>query len=342
MALTVKREIPSHEAIIKETPLPKNLAEIKAQRDRELKEIIGGESDRFLVIIGPCSANSEDAVCDYVSRLAPLQEKLGEKILIVPRIYTNKPRTTGDGYKGMLHQPRPEEEPNMLEGIYSIRKMHIRAISESHLTAADEMLYPDNLIFVEDMLSYIAIGARSVENQQHRLASSGIDAPVGMKNPTSGDLTIMFNAIYAAQSSHTFIYRNHEVETSGNIYAHAIMRGSVSKHGENMPNYHYEDLTFANKMYTDRSLKNPAIIIDTNHSNSLKNYAEQPRIAREILYSRKYNADIKKVVKGLLIESYIEEGSQDVSGQIYGKSITDGCIGWDETERLLYYIAENC
>lgn len=341
MSFTIKQKIPTPEEIISQTPLPQALKAIKAKRDKELKDILEGKTHKFLVIIGPCSANEESAVCDYVSRLAKMQEMLKEKLLIIPRIYTNKPRTNGDGYKGMLHQPRPEEEPNMLEGIYSIRKMHIRAISESHLTAADEMLYPDNLIYVEDMLSYIAIGARSVENQQHRLTSSGVDTAVGMKNPTSGDLSVMFNAIYAAQSSHTFIYQNHEVETSGNPLAHAIMRGSVNKHGNNIPNYHYEDLFFAYEMYTQRNLQNPAVIIDTNHSNSGKNYAEQPRVAKEILHSRKNNSEIKKIVKGLLIESYIEEGSQKVDGHIYGKSITDGCIGWDETQKLLLYIAEN-
>jgi 3-deoxy-7-phosphoheptulonate synthase len=300
-----------------------------------------GKTDKFLVIIGPCSASDEDALCDYVGRLSPLQEKFKEKLLIVPRIYTNKPRTTGEGYKGMLHQPKPEEEPNMLEGINSIRRMHIRAIRESHLTAADEMLYPENLIYVDDILSYIAIGARSVENQQHRLVSSGIDGAVGMKNPTSGDLSVMFNAIYAAQSGHSFIFRNHEVATSGNPYAHAIMRGSVNKHGNNIPNYHYEDLHFAYETYLRRGLVNPAIIIDTNHSNSLKIYKEQPRVAKEVMQSRKLSPDIKKIVKGLLIESYIEEGSQEVSGRVYGQSITDGCIGWAQTEKLLYYIAEN-
>lgn len=341
MSFTIKRKIPTPEEILSRTPLTEELKKIKLKRDKELADIIEGKIDKFLVIIGPCSANEEEAVCDYVYRLAGIQEKLQEKLLIVPRIYTNKPRTTGEGYKGMLHQPRPEEEPNILEGIYSIRKMHIRAISESHLTAADEMLYPDNLIYVEDMLSYIAIGARSVENQQHRLTSSGVDGAVGMKNPTSGDLSVMFNAIYAAQSSHNFIYQNHEVETSGNPLAHAIMRGSVNKHGNNIANYHYEDLYFAYEMYMQRGLLNPAIVIDTNHSNSGKNYKEQPRIVKEILNSRKYNKDIEKIVKGFLIESYIEEGSQGVDGHIYGKSITDGCIGWAQTEELLYYIADN-
>jgi len=341
MNFTVKRRLPGQDDILSKTPMTEELTKIKNMRDRELADILEGASNKFLVIIGPCSAHDEAALCDYVSRLAPIQEKLAERLLIVPRIYTNKPRTTGSGYKGMLHQPRPEEEPNMLEGIYSIRRMHLRAIKESHLTAADEMLYPENLIYVDDMLSYIAIGARSVENQQHRLVSSGIDTAVGMKNPTSGDLSVMFNAINAAQSAHTFIFREHEVESTGNPYAHAIMRGSINKHGNNIPNYHYEDLYFAYETYIQRGLKNPAIVIDTNHSNSLKNYAEQPRIAKEVMQSRRLSPDIKKIVKGLLIESYIEEGSQEVTGGVYGKSITDGCIGWDETEKLLYYIADN-
>lgn len=335
------RRIPTPDEILALTPLTAPLRKIKAERDRELSQIIKGESGKFLVIVGPCSANEEDAVCDYVYKLAGLQEKVKDTVFIVPRIYTNKPRTTGEGYKGMLHQPNPDEEPNMLEGILSIRRMHIRAITESHLSAADEMLYPDNLIYVEDMLSYVAIGARSVENQQHRLTSSGINVPVGMKNPTSGDLTVMFNAIYAAQHQHSYIYQNHEVSTSGNPMAHAIMRGSVNKHGNNIPNYHYEDLLFACENYSKRELENPVIIVDTNHSNSGKRYYEQPRIAKEVLHSRKYNNDIKNIVRGLLIESYIEEGSQKVDGHIYGKSITDSCLGWKQTEELIYHIADN-
>ncbi len=335
------QKIPSPEEIIDLIPLKDDLKKIKLKRDIELKEIFEGKSDKFIVIIGPCSASEEDALCDYVCRLAKVNEKLKDKLFIVPRVYTNKPRTNGDGYKGMLHQPNPEEAPNMVDGIKTIRKMHIRTINESGLTAADEMLYTDNLEYVADMLSYVAIGARSVENQQHRLTSSGIDMPVGMKNPTSGDLTVMLNSIYAAQNSHSFIYQGYEVLTSGNPLTHAIIRGYVNKHGESIPNYHYEDLIMATEMYLSKNLANPAIIIDTNHSNSRKLYYEQPRIAKEILYSRKYNSDIRKMVRGLMIESYIEEGSQKIGDNIYGKSITDPCLGWKDTEELLYYIADN-
>ncbi len=335
------RNIPSAEEIIERVPLSNELKKIKSQRDEELKKIIEGKSNKFLVIIGPCSADEEDSVCDYVYRLASIQEKIKDKVFLVPRIYTNKPRTTGEGYKGMLHQPDPEKEPNMLDGILAIRKMHVRAISESHLTSADEMLYPDNLVFVEDMLSYIAVGARSVENQQHRLAASGTDMPVGMKNPTSGDISVMLNSINAAQVSHTFLYQGNEVETSGNPLCHAIMRGSVNKHGESIPNYHYEDLINAKNMYLERGLENPSIIIDTNHANSKKCFSEQPRISKEILYSRKYSKDLEAMVKGLMIESYIEEGTQKIGEKIYGKSITDGCINWKTTEDLLYYIADH-
>ncbi len=336
------RRLPSPEEIISYVPLSDDLKKVKAVRDEEIKKIVDGTSDKFLLIVGPCSADEEEAVCDYVSRLAKVQDKVADKLVIVPRIYTNKPRTTGEGYKGMLHQPIPEEEPNMLDGIISIRRMHVRAISESGLSAADEMLYPDNLIYCEDMLSYIAIGARSVENQQHRLTSSGISLPVGMKNPTSGDLTVLFNAIYAAQASHDFIYQGYEVKTSGNPLAHAIMRGSINKHGESIPNYHYEDLIFAAEMYEKRGLKNPMIVVDTNHANSRKCYYEQPRIAKEVLYSRKYDSRVRALVKGFLIESYILSGNQSITdNRIYGKSITDGCLGWEETEELIYYMAEN-
>lgn len=335
------RKIPTPEEIINLVPLSDDLKKIKAVRDAEIKKIIEGTSDKFLVIVGPCSADDENSVCDYVLRLAKLQEKVKDSLLLVPRVYTNKPRTTGEGYKGMLHQPDPEQESNMVEGILTIRKMHVRVISESGLSAADEMLYPDNLVYVEDMLSYIAIGARSVENQQHRLTTSGITLPVGMKNPTSGDLTVMFNSINAAQVQHSYIYQGYEVQTSGNPLAHAIMRGSVNKHGESIPNYHYEDLHFACEAYLRRELENPMIVVDTNHSNSKKLFFEQPRIAKEILHSRKYNADIRKMVRGLMIESYIVEGSQKVTERIYGKSITDACLGWNETEDLLLYIAEN-
>ncbi len=317
------------------------LKKMKAERDRELKNVIEGKSDKFLVIVGPCSASDEDAVCDYVSRLAKLNEKVKDKLFIVPRIYTNKPRTTGEGYKGMLHQPDPEKETNIYEGIRALRKMHIRAMKESDLTAADEMLYPENLVYVEDILTYIAIGARSVENQQHRLVSSGIDVPVGMKNPTSGDFSVMLNSIHAAQLSHTFLYRDHEIATSGNPLAHAVLRGSVNKHGQSIPNYHYEDMILLCQMYQEQKLANPVIIVDVNHANSRKIFSEQPRIVSEILHSRSLNDTLHKMVRGVMIESFIEEGNQKVSEHIYGKSITDGCLGWSDTEKLIDYIAEH-
>lgn len=334
------RKIPSPEEVAEMTPLPKHLKKIKKQRDNELIDIFKGNSDKLILIIGPCSADDEDSVCDYVTRLAKINEKVKDTLFIVPRIYTGKPRTTGAGYKGMLHQPDPEKAPNILEGILSIRKMNIRAISETYLTAADEMLYPYNLPFVSDLLTYIAVGARSVENQQHRLTASGIDVPVGMKNPTSGDLTVMFNSILAAQSSHDFIYNGYEVKTSGNPYVHGILRGSVNKHGDNVPNYHYEDLTRASDMYENGNYQNPALIIDTNHSNSKKCFYEQPRIVKEVMHNRKYNKTLKNIIKGFMIESYIVEGNQKIDEHIYGKSITDPCLGWEATEELIYYIAE--
>lgn len=336
------RKILEASEIVELMPLPEHLKKIKEKRDEEIRKVFDGTSDKFIVIIGPCSADNEDAVCDYVSRLGKIQEKVKDKLILIPRIYTNKPRTTGEGYKGMLHQPDLDKEPNVSDGILAIRKMHIRAIEESGLTAADEMLYPDNLAYMEDLLSYHAVGARSVENQQHRLTSSCLDLPVGMKNPTSGDLSVMFNAIKAAQSGHNFIYRSNEVETTGNPYAHAILRGYVNRHGENMPNYHYEDLELVLDFYEKRGLQNPALIVDTNHSNSRKRYFEQTRIAKEILYSRKYNIKLKKLIKGLLIESYLVQGCQEISEHMeYGKSITDPCLGWEESEELIYYIAEN-
>jgi len=343
MGFKMKRPLPDPIDIRKEVPLSAELQKIKRQRDSELRNIIKGEDNRFLLIVGPCSADEEDSVIEYVNRLAKISEKLKEKLFIVPRIYTNKPRTTGEGYKGMLHQPDPESPPNMLDGIMAIRHMHIRAISETGLSAADEMLYPDNLVYCEDLLSYIAIGARSVENQQHRLVSSGVDIPVGMKNPTSGDLSVMYNGIQAAQTGHNFIFRNDEVETSGNPYAHAILRGSVNRHGEDLPNYHYEDLEKAVELYQKRGLVNSMIVIDTNHANSGKKYKEQTRIAKDILYTRNHNDGIKKVVRGLMIESYLKEGRQDIGKGSYehGRSITDPCLGWEDTEWLLNYIAEN-
>ena len=306
----------------------------------EVKKVISGESDKFLVIIGPCSADNEDAVLDYTSRLIDVQEKTKDRLVIVPRIYTNKPRTTGDGYKGMLHQPDPEKRPSMAEGLHAIRHMHMRVLKETGFSTADEMLYPDNVSYLDDIMSYIAVGARSVENQQHRLVSSGCHVPVGMKNPTSGDLSVMLNSVVAAQAKQTFIYRGWEVNTPGNELAHTILRGAVNKHGQCIPNYHYEDLMRLSNMYKTKDLKNPAVVVDANHSNSSKMYFEQIRIVKEVLHSCKHSADVKQLVKGVMIESYIEPGNQKVGEGVYGKSITDACLGWEESERLLYDIAD--
>ena len=332
--------LPSPDDIRLDFPVPKHLQDIKAVNDLEIAKVFTGESDKFLVIIGPCSADNEDSVCDYVSRLRPVAEKVKDKLIIIPRIYTNKPRTTGEGYKGILHQPNPEKKTDFLAGLIAMRKMHIRAIEESGLTAADEMLYPDNWGYVADILSYVAIGARSVEDQQHRIVVSGFDVPAGMKNPTSGDLGVMLNSVYAAQHQHSFIYRGWEVETPGNPFAHTILRGSVNKHGNNLPNYHYEDLVLLNEKYNKMELKNPACVVDANHSNSGKKYKEQIRIVNEIMHSRKHNDEIKRLVKGVMIESYIEEGCQNVGGGVYGKSITDPCLGWKDSEELIYRIAD--
>ncbi|MDF2951267.1 MAG: hypothetical protein K0S18_850 [Anaerocolumna sp.] len=341
MSFIFEKKVISPEELKAEYPLPEKDALKKKDRDNQIKDIITGDSDKFLVIIGPCSADNEDAVCDYISRLAKVQEKVSDKLIIIPRIYTNKPRTTGEGYKGIVHQPDPEKEPDLNEGLIAMRKMHLRAIAETGLTAADEMLYPENWPYVEDILSYVAVGARSVEDQQHRLTISGMDIPAGMKNPTSGDFSVMLNSCIAAQVSHTFLYRQYEVRTTGNPLAHTILRGAVNKHGQSLPNYHYEDLQLLLKMYHQRELANPATIIDANHANSNKKYSEQPRIVGEILHSRSVNPDIAKLVKGVMIESYIESGSQKVSEHIYGKSITDACLGWEESEKLLYYIADH-
>jgi 3-deoxy-7-phosphoheptulonate synthase len=335
------KRIPSPEQIVEEIPFPPHLKEIKQKRDRDIKRVFEDKDDRFILVIGPCSADSEDSVCDYIGRLAKVQEKVKERVIIIPRIYTNKPRTTGEGYKGMVHQPDPSKETDLFEGVKAIRKMHIKALSEYHMPAADEMLYPENYAYLADVLSYNAIGARSVENQQHRLTASGVNTPVGMKNPTSGDLSVMLNSIKAAQLAHTFIYNGWEVNTAGNPYAHAILRGAVTSDGRSVPNYHFEDLFLFAKAYEDQKLQNPAIIIDTNHANSMKRYYEQPRIAREVLMSRQYEPILTKMIKGLMIESYIEEGNQAIGDNVYGKSITDACIGWDDTHRLIEYIAEN-
>ncbi len=341
MSFTRIREVISPEVLKDLYPLSAEGTAVKAERDAEMKKIITGESDKFMVIIGPCSADNETAVLDYIHRLAKVQEKVADKLFLVPRIYTNKPRTTGEGYKGIAHQPNPEQAPNMQEGLIAVRKMHLRAIEETHLTPADEMLYPENWPYLDDILSYVAVGARSVEDQQHRLAVSGMDIPAGMKNPTSGDFSVMMNSVIAAQHAHTFLFRQWEVATTGNPYAHTILRGAVNKHGQSQPNYHYEDLMRLLDMYAQHpQLKNPAVIVDANHSNSNKKFAEQPRIVSEILHSRKVNPDVSSLVKGVMIESYIEEGCQKIGEHIYGKSITDPCLGWNDTEELLYRIAE--
>ncbi|MBQ6625307.1 MAG: 3-deoxy-7-phosphoheptulonate synthase [Clostridia bacterium] len=322
-------------------PLTDEMKKTVEQRNGEIKDIFTSKDDRMILVIGPCSADREDSVLDYISRLREVQEKVKDKVFIIPRIYTNKPRTTGDGYKGMLHQPNPEEKPDMLKGVISIRELHMRALKETGFSCADEMLYPENHRYLDDVLSYVAVGARSVENQQHRLTASGIQVPVGMKNPTSGDISIMMNAITAAQHKHTFIYRGWEVHSEGNSLAHAILRGSVDKHGQMLPNYHYEDLIHLCETYEKSGLENPSVIVDTNHCNSGKQPLEQIRIAKEVLYSCKYNKDIRKLVKGFMIESYIEDGNQKIGEGIYGKSITDACIGWEKTEKLIYDIAES-
>ena len=340
MSIEFINKLPTPDEIREQFPVSKKLQEIKKIRDQEISDIFTGKSDKFLLIIGPCSADNEDSVCDYVSRLARVNEKVKDRLVLVPRIYTNKPRTTGEGYKGMVHQPDPEKKPDFLAGLVAIRKMHIRAVEESGLTCADEMLYPENYRYLSDILSYVAIGARSVEDQQHRLTVSGFDIPAGMKNPTSGDFSVMLNSVFAAQHPHSFIYRGWEVNTSGNELAHTILRGATNKHGQNTPNYHYEDLNRLLEMYGKMNLKNPACIVDTNHSNSNKQFEQHVRIAKEVMHNRKLNSDIHSLVKGLMIESYIEEGCQKVGGGIYGKSITDPCLGWADTERLILDLAD--
>ena len=337
------KKLPTPEEIRNQYPIDETIVEIMKKRDQEIKDIFTGKSDKFIAIIGPCSADNEDAVCDYLTRLRDVQEKIYDKVLIIPRVYTNKPRTTGEGYKGMIHQPDPEKKPNMLAGLVAIRKMHMRAIHESGMTCADEMLYPENWRYLSDLLSYVAVGARSVEDQQHRLTVSGMDVPAGMKNPTSGDFSVMLNSVVAAQGAHRFIYRSWEVETTGNPLAHTILRGAVNKHGEAIPNYHYEDLRLLWEKYQDKDLLNPAVIVDTNHSNSNKQDEQQVRSDREVLHSRLGDPELHKLVKGLMIESYLENGAQKIGGEhIYGKSITDPCLGWEESEKLLYTIAEMC
>ena len=335
------RKLPIPKEIKEQFPVGAEQARMREEQIAEMADIFEGRSDRFLLVIGPCSADSEAPVLDYICRLREVQEKVKDKIMIVPRIYTNKPRTTGEGYKGMLHQPDPHAQPDLLKGILAIRSLHIRAMTECGFCCADEMLYPENYRYLSDVLGYVAVGARSSEDQIHRLTASGIDVPVGMKNPTGGDISVMMNAIKAAQSSHMFLYRGWEVKSHGNPLCHAILRGYVDKQGKSHPNYHYEDLYGLYETYAASDLKNPAVIVDTNHSNSGKKYLEQPRIAKEILHSARYSADVRSIVKGLMIESYIEDGAQKISDcEIYGKSITDPCLGWEKTERLIYDIAE--
>ena len=340
MSMTFHHKLPIPKEIKEQYPVTDAMQKIKEQLDDELKKIFTGESDRFLLVIGPCSADSKEPVMDYIGRLRRLEDRVKDKIMIVPRIYTNKPRTTGDGYKGMLHQPDPHQRPDMLKGILAIRDIHMNALADYGFVCADEMLYPENYRYLSDLLSYVAVGARSAENQQHRLTASGLDIPVGMKNPTGGDLSIMMNSITAAQHPHTFLYRGWEVESSGNPYAHAILRGYVDSSGRSLPNYHYEDLAKLSDLYAKANLSNPAVLIDTNHANSGKNYLQQIRIARDVLYSCRQNDDIKHLVKGLMIESYIEDGAQGINEYCYGKSFTDPCLGWEKTENLILEMAE--
>lgn len=341
MSMHFEKKLPIPAEIKQQNPVSESARQIKDEIDRQLRAVFTGQSDRFVLIIGPCSADNEEAVLEYLGRLAGVQEKVGDRLLIVPRIYTNKPRTTGKGYKGLLHQPDPGKKPDLLAGIIAIRKLHLRAIEQTGLAAADEMLYPENYRYLDDLLAYVAVGARSVEDQQHRMTVSGMDIPAGMKNPTSGDLTVMFNSIEAAQSRHNFIYRGWDVNTDGNDLSHVVLRGAVNKHGNCLPNYHYEDLLLTSRLYEKHHLKNPAVVVDCNHSNSNKQHMEQIRIAHEVLHSRSYNPELKKLVKGLMIESYLVDGRQDeVSGpaHCYGQSITDPCLGWEDSENLIYSI----
>ena len=338
--MNFKRKLPIPKEIKEQYPLTAELSQVKACRDKEIADVFTGKSDKMVLIIGPCSADREDAVLDYCERLAKLQEAVSDKLVLIPRVYTNKPRTTGDGYKGLLHQPDPKKTSDMLEGVIAIRRLHTNVLANTGLPTADEMLYPDNYRYLSDLLSYVAVGARSVENQEHRLTSSGIAVPVGMKNPTSGDISVMLNSILAAQSGHTFIYRGWEVDTTGNPLAHAILRGYVNKHGESMPNYHFEELERLYNAYTAKGLQNMALIVDANHANSAKKYQEQPRICKEVLHSCRHSGEIKSMVKGFMVESYLEPGCQKIGDGVYGKSITDPCLGWEETIRLFQDIAD--
>ena len=340
MSFEFIQKLPTPEEIREEFPVPDSLKKLKEERDAMIKDVITGKSDKFLVIVGPCSADHEDSVCEYVEKLSKLNDQVKDKLILIPRIYTNKPRTTGEGYKGMVHQPDPEKKPDFRQGLIAMRKLHIRAMESSGLTSADEMLYPENWGYVSDILSYVAIGARSVEDQQHRLTVSGFDVPAGMKNPTSGDFSVMLNSVYAAQHPHSFTYRGYEVQTSGNPLAHTVLRGAVNKYGKSLPNYHYEDLNTLLTLYNEQDLVNPACIIDANHSNSNKEYIQQIRIVKEVMHSRMLSADIHHLVKGVMIESYLIEGCQKIGDGVYGKSITDPCLGFEATEHLIYDIAE--
>ena len=340
MPMNFQRKLPIPQDVKQEYPLTEKMVQVKAERDEKIKAVFEGKSDQFILVIGPCSADHREPVLEYISRLRKIEDQVKDKIIIIPRIYTNKPRTTGQGYKGMLHQPDPDAKPDMYKGLVAIRELHMAALRDYDFSCADEMLYPENYRYLSDLLSYVAVGARSVENQEHRLVASGIEAPVGMKNPTGGDLSVMMNAITAAQSQHTFIYRGWEVTSDGNPYAHAILRGYLDYAGKSVSNYHYEDLLRTNELYEKSGLINPAVIVDTNHNNSGKKYLEQIRIAKDIVHSRNQNADIKKLVKGLMIESYLEDGAQSVHDHIFGKSITDPCLGWEKTEQLIFDLAD--
>ena len=340
MNMEFKRKLPTPQTIKDMYPISEELAQKKQANDRQIRAILAGEDDRLLLLIGPCSADREDAVLDYAVRLRTLQDRVADKLLIVPRIYSNKPRTTGDGYKGMLHQPNPNGQPDLLNGLIAIRKMHMKVLEQTGFSSADELLYPENYYYLSDILSYAAIGARSVEDQQHRLIASGLDVPVGMKNPTSGDLTVMMNSIQAAQHAHTFLFSQWEVHSKGNPLAHAILRGSTNKFGRSLPNYHYEDLNQLCELYAKSGLQNPGVIIDTNHANSAKHWNQQPRIAKEVLHSTRHSEDIRRMVKGLMIESYLLDGNQKPEGGVYGLSITDACIGWEKTEQLVLELAD--
>jgi 3-deoxy-7-phosphoheptulonate synthase len=340
MSFQYLRKIPAEGSIIKELPATLEIKKIKKERDKEIIDIFGGRSKRLLVIVGPCSADDENATAEYALRLSKLQAQVKDKLILIPRIYTNKPRTTGQGYKGMMHSPTPHEEPNIVKGLKAIRKMHLRILNESGLSAADEMLYPENYPYLEDLLSYVTIGARSVENQQHRLTVSGLDIPVGMKNPTSGDLNVLLNSLQAAQAPHVFIYNRWEVKTKGNSLAHCVLRGAINQYGQSIPNYHYENLIRFAEIYLKRGLKNPAVIVDTNHANSNKVYKEQPRIALEVMRSIRHSRLLRNLIKGFMIESYLVEGSQEIPAKVFGKSITDPCLGWEDSRRLLLHLAE--